>query len=226
VTEAKNLKELNVYTMVVGPLATNCYLVYCGETGESAVIDPGFGDERELELVMKWLEELSLRLVYIIDTHGHPDHVSGNKPLKARTGAPILIHHLDEWMLSEPGMSIPYWFESSTADMELHGGEKLSIGECTLTVLHTPGHTMGSVTLLGDDVVFTGDTLFAGSIGRIDLPGASPQDMEETLREKILSLPDDVKVYPGHGPATVMGVEKRVNPFLRGLKQGKSLFRI
>jgi len=216
---------MEVLTFMVGPLGTNCFLVYSAETGESAIIDPGFVAERELERIMSQLEKLSLKLKYIINTHGHPDHVSGDLPLKERTKAKILIHHLDGDMLSEPEVYLPaYRFKPFKPDVELREGDEIRVGEHTLKVLHTPGHTMGSITLIGKDSAFTGDTLFAGSIGRVDLPHSSPRDMEYTLREKILTLPDELKVYPGHGPATVMGVEKRTNPFLVDLKRRGSLF--
>ncbi|MEM2875803.1 MAG: MBL fold metallo-hydrolase [Candidatus Bathyarchaeia archaeon] len=219
------LKYLNVIVIVVGPLDTNCYIVYCQGGDESAVIDPGFSRDYELNLIMNRLEKLGLRLKYIINTHGHPDHVSGNTPLKSRTHASVLIHHLDRKMLSEPETLVSlYSPEPSIADTELYGGETIQIGGCCLKVLHTPGHTKGSITLLGEEVAFTGDTLFAGSIGRVDLPSSSPQDMEVTLKEKILDLPDNLEVYPGHGPKTMMGVEKRVNPYLVNLKRGKRLF--
>jgi len=214
------LRTMKVLTFVVGPLATNCFLVYSAETRESAVIDPGFVAKSELDRIMGRLESLSLKLKYIINTHGHPDHVSGDLPLKERTKAKILIHYLDKDMLREPEVYIPtYRFKPFEPDIELREGDEIRIGEYTLRVLHTPGHTMGSITLRGEDVAFTGDTLFAGSIGRGDLPNSSPRDMEFTLREKILTLPDNLKVYPGHGPATLMGIEKKTNPFLIDLKR-------
>lgn len=216
---------MEILTFVVGPLATNCFLLYSAETGESAVIDPGFVAERELERIMNQLERLSLKLKYIINTHGHPDHVSGDLPLKGRTGAKILIHRLDAYMLHEPEVHLPaYRFKTFKPDVKLREGDEIRIGEYVLKVLHTPGHTMGSITLIGEGVAFTGDTLFAGSIGRVDLPHSSSREMESTLREKILTLPDDLKVYPGHGPATIMGVEKKTNPFLLELKRGGKLF--
>ena len=215
---------MEILTFVVGPLSTNCFLVYSAETGESVVIDPGFVAERELERIMDQLERLSLKLKYIINTHGHPDHVSGDLPLKERTKAKILIHRLDAYMLHEPEVQLSaYSFKKFKPDMELREDDEIRVGEHTLKVLHTPGHTMGSITLIGEGVAFTGDTLFAGSIGRVDLPHSSPREMEYTLREKILTLPDDLKVYPGHGPATLMGVEKKTNPFLLELKRGGKL---
>jgi glyoxylase-like metal-dependent hydrolase (beta-lactamase superfamily II) len=143
-----------------------------------------------------------------VNTHGHPDHTGGNKALKTATSAPLLIHELDAPML-----------ESAIADRTLREGDVLEIGETKLRVLHTPGHSPGSVALLTTDAVFVGDTLFAGSIGRYDLPGGSLEQLMNSIKTKLLVLPDSTKVFSGHGPVTTIGEERRNNMFLQDFLQ-------
>ncbi|HDQ05239.1 MAG TPA: MBL fold metallo-hydrolase [Candidatus Bathyarchaeota archaeon] len=185
----------------VGWLSTNCYVVGCKETGEAAVIDPGMDSEREAEPALNFIQQNSLQIKYIINTHGHPDHIAGNSVIKEATGAPILIHE------SNP--------EHVQADRKLRDGDTLQVGNLNLTVLHTPGHTKDGVSLLVDNAVFTGDTLFAGSVGRTDFAGGSYEELMRSIKTKLLPLPESVKVYPGHGPSTTIGDEKRHNPFLQ-----------
>jgi len=189
--------------LTVGALWTNCYVVGDDKTCEALIIDPGFDTGRDLKKTLDEVSNHDFRVKLITNTHGHPDHTSGNKATKHATGALIVIHEYDAPLLVDP-----------SADVILHDGDVVRVGEVSLRVLHTPGHSRGSVSLLGDNVVFCGDTLFAGSIGRYDLPGGS---VEETVRslKKLLILPDHVRVYPGHGPATTIGEERRSNPFLQ-----------
>lgn len=204
--------------LTVGALGTNCYIVGCSETKEALIIDPGFDREAEAHRVLREVGQRVLRVRYIVNTHGHPDHTSGNGVIKKATGAPILIHEYDAPMLTEAGRSLARLFGlrtgSSPADKMLHDGDVIQIGWVTFKVLHTPGHSKGSISLLGDDVVFTGDTLFAGSIGRYDLPGGSFQEIMLSIKKRLATMPDHVRVYPGHGPISTIGEEKRNNPFL------------
>jgi hydroxyacylglutathione hydrolase len=204
----------------VGILSANCYVLNCKDTLQAAVIDPGFGGQREADDVISYITKNNLDLKFIINTHGHPDHTCGNQALKDRFQVPICIHEDDAYMLGESGKETAHYFGFDTvsppADMLLHEGSYINFGEVTLRVVHTPGHSLGSVVLLGETEVFTGDTLFAGSIGRIDFPGSSEREMTASLRV-LLSLPDYFVVYPGHGPETTIGLEKKVNPFLLDL---------
>jgi glyoxylase-like metal-dependent hydrolase (beta-lactamase superfamily II) len=201
----------------VGKLFTNCYIVACPETKEAIIIDPGFESVSEAEKVFKFIEEKALKPKFVVNTHGHPDHICGNGLVKGKFQTPILIHEKDAFMLGRLGRVIAKFagFENSSpsADALLKDGDIISFGKITLKVMHTPGHSPGSISLVGKKEVFTGDTLFAGSIGRTDIPRGSVLDIKESLR-KLACLPDDFKVYPGHGPTTTIGEEKRSNPFL------------
>jgi glyoxylase-like metal-dependent hydrolase (beta-lactamase superfamily II) len=203
-----------------GLLSTNCYVVHCKDTSQAAVIDPGFGNSAEAQELLTYLAEADLTLKFIVNTHGHPDHVSGNHLLKDRYHVPICVHQNDAYMLGESGKETARYFGFNTvsppADILLHEGSYIKFGDVTLRVVETPGHSFGSIVLLGETEVFTGDTLFAGSIGRTDFPGSSDREMQLSLR-KLLTLPNYFVVYPGHGPTTSMGEEKRVNPFLNRL---------
>lgn len=193
-----------VKMFTVGMLGTNCFLIGDTESGDAAVIDPGFDRESEARTILREIDRNGFTVKYIVNTHGHPDHTGGNQILKEHTKAPILIHEYDAHMLSNP-----------PADRKLREGDLIKVGSVMLRVIHTPGHSKGSIILLGNDVVFSGDTLFAGSIGRYDLPGGSLEDIKNSLKNKLLILPDDLKMYPGHGPVSTIGQEKRTNPFLQ-----------
>jgi len=173
------------------------------ETREAIVIDPGTGRETEAKKILKEIESNGLKIKYIANTHGHPDHTGGNKIFVEATDAPILIHEYDAPMLKGP-----------FADRMLHDGDSVQVGGIVLRIFHTPGHSQGSISLIGKDVVFTGDTLFAGSIGRYDLPGGSVDEIKKSLK-KLMILSDHMKVYPGHGPTSTIGEERRNNPFLQ-----------
>jgi hydroxyacylglutathione hydrolase len=190
-----------VKRFTVGWLSTNCYVMACEKTKEAVVIDPGIESEREAEEILDFIKEKGLRIKYIINTHGHSDHTSGNTVIKEATGAPILIHESDA----------PQVY----ADRKLVDGDVLHVGCVKLVVLHTPGHTKGGISLLGDNVVFTGDTLFPSSIGRTDFPGGSYEELIQSIRIKLLPLPDSYKVYPGHESPTTIGIEKKNNPFMK-----------
>ena len=188
-------------------LSTNCYLISCQEMRETIIIDPGFDHEFEAEEIFKHVAENALGVRFIVNTHGHPDHTSGNVAVKKKFNVPICIHLYDAAMISRSGEGIP------PANILLEDGDAVRFGNVTLRVMHTPGHTRGSVSLVGKNEVITGDTLFAGGIGRTDLPGGSDCDIRLSLK-KLASLPDHFIAYPGHGPSTTIGEEKRNNPFL------------
>ena len=202
---------------VVGLFSTNCYVVSCRETLSSVIIDPGFGNEFEAEKVFSFVANSNLNVKLIVCTHGHPDHTSGNELVKDRFQAPICIHENDANMLGESGIDTVKFFGydsvSPSADLVLRDGDRVEVGDEFLRVLHTPGHSPGSMTLLGADRLFSGDTLFAGSIGRTDFPGSSDFQMRGSLK-KLVCLPNSFLVNPGHGPETTLGLEKQVNPFL------------
>ena len=193
---------------------SNCFILGCEKTKEAAVIDPGADTHKILLL----LADLNLKLKYIINTHGHFDHVAGNKKLKDATGAKLIIHPLDEPMLAMIATTAASWGlsgeNSPPPDRTVEEGETISFGEITLKVIHTPGHSRGGISLYTDGVAFVGDTLFAGSIGRTDFPGGDYGTLIASIKDKLFALGDDVRVYTGHGPATSIGLEKRVNPFV------------
>jgi hydroxyacylglutathione hydrolase len=201
--------------LTVGLLEVNCYILGDEETKEAVVIDPG-GDEDEILEALKY-HKLNLKM--IIDTHGHFDHVDANQPLKDATGAPIAIHELDAGMLAKPSQEALFFTGNrvrlSQADILLKEGDILSFGSYRLKVLHTPGHTPGSISLVmeGHPWVYVGDLLFAGSIGRTDFPGGSFEALTNAVITKIFPLGDHYTVFPGHGPVTTVGQERKYNPF-------------
>jgi hydroxyacylglutathione hydrolase len=170
------------------------------------------------EAALRYAEESGLSIRLIVNTHGHLDHVYNNGAFKQRTGAPLAIHPADLAFLERLGEMAAAWglppVDSPAPDLLLHDGNKLEIGAFTLDVIHTPGHTPGSICLYGSGVLISGDTLFRESIGRTDLPGGSFPQLIESIRSRLLVLPDDTAVYPGHGPPTTIGHERRRNPFL------------
>ncbi len=199
----------------VGPLMANCFIVGCKETGEAAVIDPG----GEADRILMALAESKLTVKYILNTHGHFDHVGANARLKQATGAQLLIHRLDAPMLDQvlaAASTFGLAAENSPApDRTIEEGDTVSFGRLTFDVIHTPGHTPGGVSFHSDGHVFVGDTLFAGSIGRTDFPGGDYATLIASIQQKLFRLDDAVTVYNGHGPETTIGVEKRTNPFAR-----------
>ena len=208
--------------LVVGPIQANCYILGCERTKQAAVIDPG----DNVDQILTALAKDELRLVSIINTHGHFDHTGANKALKEATGAELLIHRADAPMIANQGSGAAVWGmnveNSPPADRYIEEGDVVTVGDISLQVLHTPGHSPGGISLVTDKIVFVGDTLFAGSIGRTDFPGGDYEGLLEGVRNKIFTLGDDVVVYPGHGPQTTVGQEKQYNPFFSG--GGVSLF--
>jgi len=205
---------LIVKMLHVGPLQTNCYIIGCEDTKEGAIIDPG-GDAKA---IMAEVERLGLKIECVINTHGHFDHILDNKEVVKATGARLAIHSADAPMLTKGGGAFFFGIvgkASPPADMMLKEGQVLTLGNIELKVLHTPGHSPGSICLYNEEegVLFDGDVLFNMGMGRYDLPGGDYRVLMESIK-RLLALPDDTTVYPGHGPATTIGRERRSNPFL------------
>jgi glyoxylase-like metal-dependent hydrolase (beta-lactamase superfamily II) len=198
----------------VGPFMVNAYILGCLKSGTAAIIDPGDEGDR----ILTRCEELNLKPEYILNTHGHADHIIDNRYVKERCGAQIVIHSLDADMLTDPQKNVSAAFAmpltSLPADLHFKEGENFKVGEISLEVLHLPGHSPGSVCLFHDPVAIVGDVLFAGSIGRTDFPGGSYEMLVNNIRTKLLPLGDHVIAFPGHGPETTLGQERRTNPFL------------
>lgn len=204
-------------TFPVGPLQCNCTILGDEASGEAMVVDPG----DNVPQILAFLEEHRLRLKQIIVTHGHIDHVGGAARLKKATGAPVLLNQNDLPLLKMMNMQAA-WLgveppEVAPPDASAEDGMKVGITGHTATVIHTPGHTQGSICLhfAPEGLLLAGDTLFAGSIGRTDLPGGDSRQIIRSLHDRLLSLPDATYVIPGHGPATSIGEERDSNPFLQ-----------
>lgn len=206
---------MKIIQLEVGSLGTNCYIAYCENTKKAVIIDPG-GDAAK---ILAAVAREGLLVEAVINTHGHADHVLANVKVQEATGAPLWIHSADADMLGSGSRNLSAFLGGATscgkADRLLADGEVLPIGDFTLTVLHTPGHTPGGISLLFDKTVFVGDTLFAESIGRTDFPGGSYSQLIHSIQTKLMALDDEVKAYPGHGPATTIGWERRQNPFIQ-----------
>lgn len=200
-----------------------CTYVLWDETGEAIIVDPGCHSESERERLVKFIEGEKLTPVKIVQTHGHFDHIMGNAFVAKRWNLKTYIHPLDKGHLeraSQYTQMFGYTIEQPSSDtLDLEDGGVVEFGKSRLRVIHTPGHTRGGVCLYSEDendkFVLTGDTLFAGSIGRTDLPGGDYDQLMESLLSKLVVIGGDYKVYPGHGPATTIGVEMETNPFLR-----------
>lgn len=198
-------------TLQVSMFGTNCYLVGCPDTLEGVVIDPGAEGKRILEEIKK----LRLTIKSIINTHGHVDHIGANGKLKEVLRVPILLHKNDNDLYQRPGFGLgAVTCKQPKPDRFIREGDKIDCGNLKLLVLETPGHTSGSVSLYLKGTVFTGDTLFAGSIGRTDLKGGSFTTIMRSISGRLMLLPGQTTVYPGHGPASTIGAEARANPFI------------
>lgn len=201
-----------------GPLLTNCYIVGDSESKQAVVVDPG----GHVGAIVSALDRNGLECQKIVNTHAHFDHVGGNHDLKQKTGAEILIHKAEAPMLahlSKQGRMFGISIENSPeADVNVDEGDVIEAGAIRLSVLHTPGHSPGSISLVieGEGKILVGDLVFQGSVGRTDLPGGSMDTLVKMVREKIFCHPDTTRLYPGHGPPTTVGAEKRTNPFLTG----------
>ncbi len=211
------MRLAEIHTIPIGPLQTNCYLVICPETRSACVIDPAWSGED----IDGRVTEQQAELEAILLTHGHFDHLAGAAALKRICGAPLLAHADSRPFLTSAQHHARLWgFQIEPPpelDDELAEGQVLEIGTLRLTVLHTPGHAPGHVCFYepAANLLFDGDVLFRGGIGRADLPGGNYDLLMASIRERLLTLPDSTAVYPGHGPATTIGDERRWNPFLR-----------
>lgn len=198
--------------IVVGPMQVNCYILGSSDTSEALVIDPGF----EPEKIKRSLNKRGLKAKYVVNTHGHIDHIGAD----ANFTCPVYIHRLDARLLKNPALNLSDMMGISftlPAQIELlEDGQKLKIGEFYLEVIHTPGHTPGGICLNEGEFIFTGDTLFAQGLGRTDIPYASERDLLNSIQKKLFTLQDEVVIYPGHGPSSTIGEEKRNNPFING----------
>lgn len=205
-------------TLEVGPLAVNCFILGCEETRAGVVVDAGGDAERIITAV----ERHGLTIAQVINTHGHFDHVGANLSLVERFGARLLIHAADAPMLERAAeVARAYGVRAENPpkpDAFLEDGMEITFGACRMQVLHTPGHTPGGCCLYleAERKILTGDTLFADSIGRSDFPGGSHEQLLASIRTRLFTLPDEVAAYPGHGPQTTIGHEKRHNPYFQG----------
>lgn len=204
------MPDFIVQKLEVGPMGANCYIVADKATNNAFLIDPGGEPDR----IKKVLKNNNLNLKFIINTHGHGDHILGN----GYFGVPIYVHRLEKDFLTDPNKNLSgifgFFLKTPKADKLLEDGEKIVLDNLKLEIIHTPGHTPGGISIKLDGVVFTGDTLFAGGIGRTDFEAGDEEALFRSIREKLFSLNDDIVIYPGHGPESTIGKEKRTNPFL------------
>ncbi len=197
----------------LGSLATNCYIIGCSETRIGAVVDPG----DEGDFILDRINSLQLQCKYIILTHGHVDHIGALAEVHAATGADVLIHSADAARLVNPNRYSYFLSVDSklpTADRLLEDGDKIQVGNITWEVIHTPGHTPGGICLKTGGLLITGDTLFAFSVGRSDLPGGNHRVLINSIKTRLLGFADETRIFPGHGPVSTIGAERRFNPFL------------
>lgn len=210
-----NCGTVQVEQLVVGFLESNCYIAYCTESRKAIIIDPGEDADNILEII----ERLNLKPAMIVNTHAHGDHIGAIREIKERFDIPLAIHEADAEMLVNPNLNLSSMFglpiAAPPADILLKDNDTIEFEDRVIKVLHTPGHTPGGISLLLDKHLFTGDALFRMTIGRTDFPGASHEQLIQAIRDKILPLPDDTIVYPGHGGTTTVGDERKDNPYLQ-----------
>lgn len=198
-----------------GVYGANCYIIASESTKDGIIIDPADNTKGLMELI----EKKNLNIRYIILTHGHGDHIGGIRELKESTNSEILIHKEDKEMLENKDLNLssqmPMVMVEIKPDRVLEDGEIIDFGDIKAEIIHTPGHTKGCISIKIDNNIFTGDTLFKGSIGRTDLYGGSYDNIIASIKDKLMTYDDEIKVYPGHGPMSTIGYERNTNPFLR-----------
>ncbi|MCX7770590.1 MAG: MBL fold metallo-hydrolase [Proteobacteria bacterium] len=198
---------------VVGPLEVNCFVVADEETKEGMVVDPG----DNVDEIYSFIEKNGIKIKYIINTHCHFDHCGGNRKMKELTKAELLIHEKEKPVLERMDTSAQIWGfyvdKSPEPDRYLKDGDVLELGNLKIEVIHTPGHSPGGICLKIDGKVITGDTLFAGGIGRTDFPGGDYDTLMKSIKERLFTLPEETEIYPGHGPSSTIRNEKYFNPF-------------
>ncbi|MCM2263685.1 MAG: MBL fold metallo-hydrolase [Desulfuromonadales bacterium] len=206
-----------IATVVVGPLQVNCYVAACPKTREALVIDPGDDGDRILEAI----HSAGWQVVRIVNTHGHFDHIGGNRAVVEATGAELLIHELDLPLMEKAKVHAQLYGlpaePSPPPGRLLKDGDSIAIGELSFEVIHLPGHSPGGIALLSGLHLFAGDVLFAGSIGRTDLPGGDHRALIDGIRKRLWCLPGETIVHPGHGPDTTIAREMRTNPYVAGM---------
>lgn len=209
---------MKIISFTGGEAETNAYLVFDPSTREAMIVDAphGLADD-----IVSKVNELGGKVLYLVNTHGHWDHIADNAAVLRATGAKLLIHPDDEKLVTNPELMTRYGLffeiEPSKPGGHLNEGDALKLGKAKFEILHCPGHCPGSIVLYerSAKLAIVGDVIFAGSVGRTDFPGCSWEQLSESIEKKILTLPDDVKLLPGHGPATTVGRERMTNPFLR-----------
>ena len=204
-----------VEPLIVGPLMSNCYIVWDEKTKQGVIIDPGDGPQD----IISRVKDLRITIKYILATHGHFDHVGGVASLRQNLNAEFLAHEKDFFFIEDGKNAANRWNvdidQPPKPDRFIKDGDKIKFGEFELEVLYTPGHSPGGVSFLYDRMLFGGDTLFQGSIGRTDFRQGSFEDLSNSIKKRLYTLPDDTIVYTGHGPVTTIGDEKKYNAFVR-----------
>jgi hydroxyacylglutathione hydrolase len=207
---------MKIENIVVGQLQVNCYIVYDEESLDALVVDPG----DEPGKIINFIEERKLKVSHIVCTHAHFDHIAAVRRLKEKTGAPVILHKADLHIFMRADGQASLWgftIEQPTEpDLYVNEGDEVAVGKLQLNVLHTPGHSPGGISLYGEGVIFTGDTIFAGSVGRTDFPGGSITELKKSF-SRIISLPPETRILPGHGPLTTVEREKKHNFFVHEL---------
>ena len=206
--------DFSVKSLAVGPIGVNCYILKDDSSNEGIVIDAGGNADKILSVINK--EGIDVKMLVL--THGHFDHIGAVDELREELNVPLAVHEADAQMITDGRQNLSAFvgelMEKKSAEIILHDGDTVSFGRCSLKVISTPGHTPGGICLYGGGALFSGDTLFAGSVGRTDFPGSSTDDILDSVRNKLSEVSDDTEVFPGHGPATTMGIERKTNPYM------------